>query len=188
MPLLHRCRNPSFSNPRFKNPDGSSPTDYLRPTQGLTAQSQGVISRCLVILNSFIMSLESLFAYAHRGPTPSVSLQRRLRLLQAVLPHFSTAAAQAFYAAKPFSPTRNFWTQVLSPCLVIEMGGWRFDRLDDQHDDLVGHLLQCLEHVVSMDRSAVAEVTSRYLQYNLSWSADITRRNLCHLPFLAWKH
>ena len=108
------------------------------------------------------MSLESLFASAYRGPTPSVSLQRRLRLLQAVLPPFSTAAAQAYYAAKPFSPIREFWTQFLSPCLVIEVGGWRLDRLDDQHDELVWHSLQCLEHVVSMDKSAIAEVTSKY--------------------------
>src|SRR4051794_30596951 len=109
------------------------------------------------------MSLESFFASAYRGPTPSVSLQRRLRLLQAVLPPFSTAAAQAYYTAKPFSPTRDFWTKFLSPCLVIEMGGWRFDRLDDQHDELVGHSLQCLEDVVSKDESAIAEVTSKYL-------------------------
>jgi len=108
------------------------------------------------------MSLENLFASAHRDPTPSVSLQRRLRLLQAVLPPFSTAAAQAYYAAKPFSSIRDFWTQFLSPCLVIGMGGWRFDRLDDQHDELVWRLLQYLEHVVSMDKSAIAEVTSKY--------------------------
>lgn len=109
------------------------------------------------------MSLESLFAPAYWGPTSSVSLQRRLRLLQAVLLPFSTAAAQAYCVAKPFSSTRDFWTQFLSPCLVIGMGGWRFDRLDDQHDELVRHSLQCLEHVVSMDKSAIAEVTSKYL-------------------------
>jgi hypothetical protein len=109
------------------------------------------------------MSLENLFAFAYRGPTPSVSLQRRLRLLQAILPPFSSAAARAYYAAKPFSPTREFWTQFLSPCLVIETGGWRIDRLDDQHDELVRQLLRCLEHVVSMDKSAIAEVTSKCL-------------------------
>ncbi|KAF4633983.1 hypothetical protein G7Y89_g4133 [Cudoniella acicularis] len=103
------------------------------------------------------MSLDSIFAPASRDANLSAPLQRRIRLLQAVLPSFASAAAQMFYSAKKYSSTRAFWTDFLSPCLVMESGRWRFHKLDDQHDELLSRLLKSLEKIVSMDKSTIAE-------------------------------
>lgn len=40
----------------------------------------------------------------------------------------------------------------------MELGKWRFDRIDDEHDGLVKLVLGKLETVVSMEESHIAEV------------------------------
>jgi hypothetical protein len=103
------------------------------------------------------MSLESLYATTGDGPRRSGLLRRRLRLLQVVLPCFPRAVASSYNRAKRFN--REFWTNFLTPCLAMEQGKWRFDRIDDRHDTLVGLVLQKLEAVVDFEESAIPEVS-----------------------------
>ncbi|KPM36021.1 hypothetical protein AK830_g10541 [Neonectria ditissima] len=105
------------------------------------------------------MSLVSVFGSAHQGNGMSASLQRRLRLLQAVLPTLTGAAAQKYYSTKKFGSVRAFWTGFLSPCLIMESSGWLFYKLDNQHDELVTNLLDCLQKLVNMDKSAITEAS-----------------------------
>ncbi|KAK3942414.1 peptidase S8/S53 domain-containing protein [Diplogelasinospora grovesii] len=100
------------------------------------------------------MSLNDIFAPAYGDVKLSASLKRRLRLLQAVLPHFTSAAAHMYLSARKYSPARAFWTNFLSPCIAMESATWGFQKLDDQHERLVSRLLECLEKLVSMDKPA----------------------------------
>jgi hypothetical protein len=104
------------------------------------------------------MSTESLFASSSNGAHRSRPLQRRLFLLQAVLPCFPLAIEQAGSSAKRFK--REFWTNFLTPFSIMKLGKNRLDRIDDQHDGLVSLVLEQLEMVVSMGESDIAEVRS----------------------------
>lgn len=111
----------------------------------------------------FSMSIENVFA-STRPASLGIALQRRLRLLGAVLPHFPPAAMRKYSTIKPLRPEKAFWTRLLSICLPMELEGWRLDRLDDRHDALVKRLLRNLESIVYMDRAEVSEVRRTYIR------------------------
>ncbi|KAG4438022.1 hypothetical protein IFR05_006481 [Cadophora sp. M221] len=103
------------------------------------------------------MSLEDLFERASDGPRQSGQLQRRLRLLQVVLPCFHDAVLQYYTSAKKFSGTKAFWTKVLTACLSMELGNWRFDWIDEGHSGLVKLVLERLETVVGLPAQDIAD-------------------------------
>jgi hypothetical protein len=40
----------------------------------------------------------------------------------------------------------------------MDMAGWRFDKLDHRHDELLKQSLKYLELAVDMDKTCIAEV------------------------------
>ena len=92
------------------------------------------------------MTLEELRLAAVAAPTRSMPLRRRMRLLRAVLPCLPRAIAHALASARRLD--REFWTNFLNPSVSMELGGWRFDRIHDDHHDIVRGVLACLESVI----------------------------------------
>jgi hypothetical protein len=107
------------------------------------------------------MSLENDFASHTSVPARSVTFERRLRLLEAILPEFQQAVTQQCLTIRKSSPARPFWIGLLTPCVAIECEGWRYDRLDNRHDGLVLRLLERFEQTVYLETSAVSEVCDR---------------------------
>lgn len=56
----------------------------------------------------------------------------------------------SYTSAKKFSDLKAFWTRVLTPCLLMELENWRFDRINDEHAVLVKDVLDRLEMVVEL--------------------------------------
>ncbi len=102
------------------------------------------------------MTFEDLRLAAAAVPKRSRPLQRRLRLLQSVLSRMPGAVTHASNAAKRYD--REFWTNFLSPCVIMELAQWRFDLLNDAHNDLVRDVLQGLEEVVQVASRDIPEV------------------------------
>lgn len=107
-----------------------------------------------------IMLPESLFVPASGRPTLSVlrSLQRRLGLLETVLPTFLAAAIEAWPSTRQFSPSRDFWTEIITNCMLIAKAGGQLNGLNNQHEDLVNRSLQSLELLVDLDKLPISEV------------------------------
>lgn len=104
------------------------------------------------------ITLSSIFAPVYRDNNLYSPVRRRLTLLLSVLPSFAAAATQQKRSSKMFSTTRKFWTEFLSPCLLIELNGWNFHELDIEHQEDVGSLLSALEDMVNMEKSAIDKV------------------------------
>ena len=91
------------------------------------------------------MSLNSHLIYYSQQKERSCSLTRKLRLLELVIPVFPVAASQAYDASQRYTPERRFWTNFITPCMLIDNAGCRFGKLDDSHGLLVDQLLLGLE-------------------------------------------
>ena len=87
-----------------------------------------------------------------QNPRLSISIKRRIGLLQVVLPAFSDPIAKKNISAKKFSVERAFWTKLATSCLLIESADWQFQKLDEQHEDIVKRVLEGLEALVEENK------------------------------------
>ena len=110
------------------------------------------------------MALENGFVSHSRIPARSVTFERRLRLLEAILPEFQQAVTQQCLTIRKSSPARPFWIGLLTPCVAMECEGLRYDRLNNRHDGLVLRLLERLEQVIHLESYVVSEVRARKLK------------------------
>ncbi|ORY04779.1 hypothetical protein BCR34DRAFT_54540 [Clohesyomyces aquaticus] len=101
--------------------------------------------------------MDRIFANVRSTSTLSLASRRRLWLLQAILPSVSQAAAQIYHTCRPFSSAKVFWTKFLTSCLLMDSGGWRFDRLDNRHEDLLIRSLRGLERVIDLELPQIPE-------------------------------
>ncbi|KAI8948471.1 hypothetical protein F4801DRAFT_557012 [Xylaria longipes] len=104
-----------------------------------------------------MVSLDKIFDYSTHDAGLSRSVQRRLRLLRAVLPVFTDGAAKKYTLAKKYSSERDFWTRALSPCLLMSMAEWPFERVNEDHGGLVKALLENLETTIFLDKPHIAD-------------------------------
>jgi hypothetical protein len=81
----------------------------------------------------------------NRGRGRNVSLDRKLRFLESILPIFHNAAQEVWKDSPPFTPERRFWTKFNTYCLLIGSDGWNFSHLDETHSSLISQLLKGLE-------------------------------------------
>lgn len=89
--------------------------------------------------------------------TLSTAMQRRLELLQDVLPAISTMVNKAYDTARKRTPTRLFWNSINIPLFLLEEVDWKL-CLNRKHDSLLDGLLKALENLVVGDEGAIAKV------------------------------
>lgn len=102
------------------------------------------------------MTLKDLQAMAATAPKRGKVLQRRLLLLQPILTRMPESATHAYNEARRYN--REFWTNFLTPCVAMELAQWRFDLLNDAHNDLVRDVLAGLDKIVQVAEVRIPEV------------------------------
>ncbi|EHK42508.1 uncharacterized protein TrAtP1_002474 [Trichoderma atroviride] len=101
------------------------------------------------------MTLEDLHALAAAGPRQSKPFKKRLLLLQPILTHLPESATNAFNKTERFY--QQVWTDILTPCIAMEMANWRFDLLHNAHDGLVRDILVGLDKIVQVPEFDIPE-------------------------------
>jgi hypothetical protein len=103
----------------------------------------------------------------------SSSLDRKLRLLQCVLPIFFTAAHPTREKCKRWSPDRKFWTQFITPCLLISDAEWSFDKVGDEHAVLIEDVLRGLEHMIHSGEARELQPVRETLYFEIAIASPV---------------
>lgn len=104
-----------------------------------------------------------------------IRARRRVDLLSKVMPLLAQMITRQFQSPERPRRERIFWARLQGPMGIIYVGGWRFDRLGDQNQELVEEVLEHFESILDTESVSVAWPTLIFqwqLRFYQSFTTD----------------